>query len=531
MALSKEEILKIRQKYNLSDIDVTGQTKSANTRIAELRNNSLQQKQINDYSESPQHQSFLQKFGDIAGKTLGIGSTLTGAKAGVELAAPVVQLASMPFVGEKGRERILLGPAIGEVTQKAEQEGIGSAVKDIAGKSLEVGSMMAPFSKGSEVIYKLAKFPTISRYLGYGVTGGIYGGTISASQALQENKKLIPEIIKGVGTGALLGIAIPAIIEGTVRAVKNVTSLYSGVPKGALENAFDNPEKVQQAVHKYASSPEKKKEILDNANDALNKIKQQRSANYEAALKQIPATLPDEGVKTMLNDSLGKYSVKTLVKSEQNTIKELNTLINSWDDFSAIGVNELKQAIRNRKLITSSDYLKKILGGMETDLVKYIEKTSPEIAQMNSVYREASQFIDSLQSEIFGTTSTMKDSTKINRLLSIFSNNSGVRKELIEQLGEKAGVDLINEITGSVMTEWLPTGWVQRMILGGGTVAGAWQGFSPATLAAGAAAASPRIVGKATRVLGQMNRLAPSAGKVGLPYSIRTINEINNSRK
>jgi hypothetical protein len=179
--------------------------------------------------------------------------------------------------------------------------------------------------------------------------------------------------------------------------------------------------------------------------------------------------------------------------------------------------------------MTNSKILNKIYGDVENNLHGYISDRAPQIGEMNANYAKASEFIENLQKEIFGKTSAMSDNTKLNRLLNIFNQKSDLRKQLVKELGEQAGVDLINEITGAAMASWLPTGWVQRFVLGG---AGAGIGLSAITnpafipaAVAGVAGASPRIVGKTARILGQANRLTEPVKRVTIPAVTKLLNK------
>jgi hypothetical protein len=240
-------------------------------------------------------QSFLNKAGDVANKILDTTAKVIGVKSAFDMtmtAAKGALYGINKLTGNEKENEWLLNNAKTDIEKKAEQGGTMAGVKDIAGKSLEVAANAAPFTKGVGLALKTPKaieafsraFPTISRYTGYAVSGGAYGATFGAANALQENKDLLPEIVKGVATGALIGAGVPALVEGTVRAVKNVTSLYSGVPVKALESAFNNPEKVQSVVRKYAENPEQKQDILVKANQAFDKIKKARADSYQESL-------------------------------------------------------------------------------------------------------------------------------------------------------------------------------------------------------------------------------------------------------
>lgn len=522
---------------------------------------------VNDFVQKyqnesvPQKKGFLEKAGDVSGKILGGLAKFSGVESAVDLgftAGKGFAYGAERLLGSSSEEAL---KAVGEqptteIEKITTEKGLGAGIKDIAGKSLEVATTVLPFAKSAillkapQALQELAiQFPKIAKYSGYALKGGSYGASFATANALQENKNIINEALKGMATGALVGVAVPAVIEGTVRAIKNISSLYSGVPKEAIQRAFDNPEIVGKAVRKYASNPQNTEEILTKAENALQVIKEQRSNDYQQALEVIkndifitktgpnagrmyiknpqtgvstPTQFTTQGVKSELTKTLKQFNTKILSNAEQKQIGELQNLVKNWDDFTPLGLNDLRRAFRNRVVIGNSKELNAIVSRTENNLKSYINKKAPQIAEMNASYAQASEFINKLQEEIFGKTKIMKDSTKLDRLLNIFNQKSDLKQDLIKELGDKAGVDLINEITGAVMANWLPTNWVQRFVLGGaglGAVA-----FSPSTIPLAISAASPRVVGKAARVLGQLNRATPAVEKFGLPATTKIIN-------
>lgn len=559
----------IKQKYpQYADIDDVELANKVITKYPQY------QSRVNSPANNKQGQKEnpIIKAGNIAGKALETATKFTGIKSAIDLvgtAGEGIQYIGNKIWKNKQANQQLLDKPTSESMTKANEQGTIAGVKDVAGKSIEVAASAAPFAKGVGVALKTpamiegfaTKFPTIARYSGYAATGAKYGGAFGASKGLQSNqdmKNVVKEAAQGATVGALVGVAIPAAIEGTVRAVKNVAALYSGVPKEALEQAFNNPEKVGQAARKYAKDPQATQEILTKANKGFNQIKKARSDTYQQALEGVesdifvtktgvntgrlyvkdpvtgvfePTKLTTKGVKDEFAKALKGFKNwdKILKKKEVSDVQELENVIYEWTDFSPLGLNDLKKAIWNRKSHLNSPELNKIYGKVWSNLDNYINTRAPQIGIMNAKYTKDTQFIESLQKELFGKRSTMSDNSKLNRLLGIFKQNSDVRKDLVKKLGEQAEIDLVNEITGAAMSSWLPTGWVQRFVLGG---AGAGIGISaltnPAVIpaaAVGMAGASPRIVGKSARIMGQINRITPAIKKVGPAIINKALNQ------
>lgn len=485
--------------------------------------------------------NFLNKAGETSGKVLDSLYKFSGMKAAGDLLLTASKGAGygMDRLYGKSNEEAIRNVdrlPMSDIEKTQIEKGTGKAIQNIAGKSLEVAASGAAFAKGASVAIKGAKeISKVKQYGNLAKEGAKYGGAFGASKSMQEGndlKKVFTDTLESAATGAVLTAGIPMLAEGTVRAAKNISSLYSGVPKDAIERAFHNPDAVTKAVRKYAKDPEATQDILRKANESFSLIKKARADDYQNALTQLQekgytSKISKKEVTNTLGKIVDKFNTKVLSPGEVEKLNELKALYKEWDDFTPLGVNDLKRAIRNRVNPGNSKELNYVITNAEKDLASYVNKADPLIGEMNAKYSSASEFVELLQKEIFGKTSKMSDSTKLNRLLNIFNQKSDVKMKLVEKLGQQGSQDLINEITGAAMSSWLPTGWVQRFVLGGAGLTGAF--FNAPAAIVGAAGASPRIVGKATRILGKGNKVIQKAKepieKYGIPAVQKMIND------
>jgi hypothetical protein len=251
--------------------------------------------------------SFMDKlvdFGNAGAKNfLAPGAKLTGVQSLFNLGTTIGEGGSYAAAKVTGNEQManqILQKPLSESSKIAAEKGTGAGLKDVLGKTAEVGLAAAPFAKagilanvasGAKALKPVTaianKFPTLARYARYAGQGALYGGGFSTAKALQENadsKKLFSEAINGATTGAILSVAIPAVVEGTVRAVKNIASLYSGASTGAIERAFNNPSEVSKTVREYAKDETKKVQLVDDIQKSFENIKKARGASYESKL-------------------------------------------------------------------------------------------------------------------------------------------------------------------------------------------------------------------------------------------------------
>jgi len=453
---------------------------------------------------------------------------------------------TLPFMGGGALKAIpgvaRAGEAISGLTKAI--PGVARAGEALGGIAEKVGSKIPQFVKGLAPAAK---------------SGAAYGGLFGASGALQKEKgfgETIGETAKGAAVGAALGAGLPAVTEGAARAFKNVASIFSGVPREAIQRAFENPEAVATAVKEYHGE-EGANKLLNKVKVAIGKLKKTRGDQYEAALKGVEdkvltkngqvfiqdqsgnfvkSDLSLDGVKQTIDKTLsdfkinktpeGEYDFKKspLTKDQTNKIKEMVDRVNTWDDVTPTGLNDLRQIIDSYKSHMEGGRYNAIVGKVRTDLVSHINEKVPEIGEMNSGYAQASDFLDEIKKEL--GSDKVKDQTKINKILNVFKPNSQERQRIIDELGQKTGSDLLNEIAGVAMTDWLPRG-IAGKLLGGIEVAGQALMGTAAAHPAGLiplGLSSPRLVGTAARVAG---RLKPAFQPV-TKFATRQINkEIN----
>ncbi len=367
--------------------------------------------------------------------------------------------------------------------------------------------------------------PLFSKVVG----GATAGYAFDVANKLQENKPIDEAMQPGMST--LVGGSLPIIGKGLgvgKNIVKNISSYLSGVPTEALEYAFSKPQETGTAIKRLVKNDDDIISIVNKAKQGLNNMIEQRNNNYEKALEQIPqnVTLNLNKFNNTVQNTLKKFNISTtngvldftktpLPKTQQNEIVEILDRIQKWDDFTPKGVNTLKQ-ITDSYFRGSADSkpFDKIITTMSGSLKDYLSKEVPQIAEMNAKYSKESEFINQLVKEL-SLGKNHSPSTALNKLTSIFRNNNAFKQKLVERLGKETGQQVLDEIVGSMFTDWFPRGLSSRIIsnLGGSMVGTAGAGYLAGGLlgavpgaAVGGLMASPRFAGSVSTGLGKLSQ-------------------------
>ncbi len=401
----------------------------------------------------------------------------------------------------------------------AEMTGAKISAKETIGSAAMTALNIITAGKGTESASLLAK-------IGKGALTG-YG--FDVANKMNEGKDMKDALTPGLAT--VIGGGLPVVGAGLkvgTSAIKNISSYLSGVPKEAIEEAFKSPEGVQSAIKTFVKNDDEKMRIVENARQGLADIMKKRGDAYKTALSEIEKTtdttkLSTDGIKKKVMDVLGEFKLvgedgkldftrSKFPKSQNNDLTEVMQRINSWKDVSPTGLNDLKQIIAGyQKNGTDTKAFDHIIGSLKDNVSSYLDKSVPAIGEMNKNYAKESALIEQMIGEL-GLGKKTNATTALNKLTSIFNNNSDFKEKLVKQLGENGGQQLIDDIVGSMFTQWFPRGLTGRIItgIGGAALGGAGVVTGGSTLpaaAAGAVAASPRVIGSIATNAGKVSKI------------------------
>lgn len=419
-----------------------------------------------------------------------------------------------------------------------------------AGKAIDAG--IQGLNYGS----KATKVLSLAGKMGLGATEAV---TVTAAQGGDRNE---------IKNAAIFGGAFPILIK-TIGAAgkamsevaKYTASSLSGVPREAIEYALKNPQKVQTAIKTAVEEggDAATQRIYDNAVGALDELKKARRLNFESGLAKlekeatytkngqlyvkrvltgaeakatkgyvagtsigVPTNLTTKGIKDVATTTLKEFGVKAkgslidwseaaIDNSHGKKLQEIISRVYKWSDFTPTGLNRLRQIVDGYKLGginlgSSEKQFNSIIGKLRTNLSEYVGTRVPQIAEMNKKYALESEVIDNIRKQL--KIGSADPNTALRKLVNVFNPKSQVYRPVVEELGEKAGKDLMSDIAALTMVQWTAEG-LGKYLTGSISGAGLGLGFvNPAALATipvTLATSSPRIVGSVTTGLGKLN--------------------------
>lgn len=349
-------------------------------------------------------------------------------------------------------------------------------------------------------------------------SGGVAAGLVDPDQA---------------GAGAAIGAASYPAIKGAAmigRGVKTVASdaitnalgMATGTGAEAVKAAFAAGKNKSGAfldnlMHKVDMTA-----VLDDAKQALDKVRADRAAQYRQGMFDISndKTIIDVQpiIKAMSNISgMGSYKGQQINKNAAGVVDDLSAAVNEWaalpkgDFHTPEGLDALKRKIGDIRETTQHGTSARVAADRIYNSIKSeIAKQAPTYNKVMKDYADASEFITEVQRAFSLRDKTSAD-TAMRKLQSLMRNNVntnyGNRLDLAKELERAGGKELMPALAGQAMSSLTPRGMMGPAGVGLGGYAALTNPAALPMLAFG----SPRLVGGAAYGAGRMSALPGDA--------------------
>ncbi len=344
---------------------------------------------------------------------------------------------------------------------------------------------------------------------------GDYKGAIADTAALATNL-VGPQIAEGAA--GMAGRAASLAKTPATEFLGATTGAGSAAMRRALEKP--TPELVN-AMRGNTSETE----VLGHFKDALQNVKDARSADYQARLQALPnAQIDLAPIKQSVDFQLGKFGIKKDPAGEldfsrspirdasaQADIKSVYQDVTDWGskpgDNTPASVDILKRRIDD--VYSPSSAGRALVQAVKKTTGDALNMQVPGYREMTKGYAQASEFLDQLKDL---SLESKNPGTAIRKLTTTLRQNNGYRAALADALGQYTGTDLTGELAGMNLSKAGPQGLARVVDTGVGLLAGVAHGFINPSAAVGIAAASPRLMGE---LMVAMSKTRPVGRAIG----------------
>ena len=337
----------------------------------------------------------------------------------------------------------------------------------------------------------------------------------------------------GQATAPILG----GLAKGIGYIAKPLLGRMSGVGKGAIEEAILSGESTGLRTNPFVSVTPfdkalrgkiKGDDVVSNAKEALQVIKDSRSAAYQSKLISVAketGILDDTQIQGKLQQLMDSYRVKltpegeidvskiAMGKTGRNDIKEIIDTVRNWDDKTPIGLDTLKRQLDD--FYSDSSQARQFVTSLKKTVHDTVAESVPEYAEMTKGYADATKIIKDIESGLMmrkqGMSGRVVADQTLRRLTSSMKDNFALRRELVDALGTEGGKDISGQVAGYAMRSPIPLGLAGTgpVIIGEAALA---KYISPKFIPI-LVASSPRVQGEFLRMFGkgmaEAKRLSP----------------------
>lgn len=339
--------------------------------------------------------------------------------------------------------------------------------------------------------------------------------------------------------------------RATTAVGRDLLGKTTGVGGGTLSAGFGAVRKSPESAQVFTKAlrgefaPE---QIVQEAKDALGKIKQARTDDYVTrlnTLKQSKETLDVSPVVKEVDTQLNKFGVvktpegldfsRSALRFDKKAQDEIQTIVNEMSNFglrqgdrTVIGVDSLKRALGD--LYSDSSSARAFTQAVKSKTSDILKKINGYEDLVNN-YAKSTELIDEVSKSLSLGDKAMID-TGFRKLTSALRTNNEARKQLIDELDKIAGSQLTAKIAGQQLSEKLPRG-LSGTLTGIGTVGAGLSGVSIPLLLAAGLTTSPRVIGEFIKGLGysarQVDKIIDYFRKTSSSRSAANLNTANIS--
>jgi len=410
---------------------------------------------------------------------------------------------------------------------KQEQKEFSQAHPMLAIGSTIAGAVANPLNalgaagKGASLGTKVARGALTS-----GAQGALYG--LGSGEGGIENR-----LESAAKTGALsagLGAAIPVAVEGVkagAKAVRKGLGFVTGAGD-AVEQAYKAGQTGDKTLLANMRGQGQMSDVVDEANTAINRIKNRASTQYTEAMKNLPdekislTGLKDQ-IKALraentlgegvLDDAVEQYLDKIGQKLDQFTA-------NSADDMLSVrDADKIKQAIWGIETREGSraEGLKKLLYGT---VKNEISEKAPVYNSIMKNYGDVATELSEIK-KAFSLKNASSIDTATRKFQSLVRDgvetNYGQRLSLVDYLEREGGANIKNIVAGQMLSSGLPRGLVAR----GLAAAGATTAEKTPNLVGRLLLSMPRAAGETAYKWGQLSTALSKLPNINVPaYSL-----------
>jgi hypothetical protein len=487
-----------------------------------------------------------------------VGLPLNIATGAAKPVAGMAQTISKLFGSNAGDVPVNVINQIERGTQ-AQMGGVGKTVSQAGSIAGEVAPyVMSPMKTGAPTILEgvaakaapyvdkaIGVLPSYAQNISRNIASGIGLGTVSGL-ATPEATGLTPEEFaqakgQNVGIQSAIGGSLPVVGQAAkllAGGLRKTVGMSTGAGEEAIGEAYKAGKEGNQTFLQNLKGQVPVSDVLDQAKEALNNIRNTRLAGYKEGIK---TTMPNQEIvagkalpipmkrldfapiTSKLDEAIQSLKIETpttskfkIGKEELNKVNELESIVNEWKKDPSLHTTEGLDALKQRldALYPESPLQKqaqRVITSVRNTVKDTIVAQDKNYAKTMAAYEESLSLEREIERALSLNNKASAD-TAIRKLQSLTRNNANTsfayRKELANALKTRGGEDLMPSLAGQALSSWTPRGIVGQGADVGALIYALSNPAAALSLAPAAAITSPKIMGTAAYGAGKLSNVA-----------------------
>lgn len=306
-----------------------------------------------------------------------------------------------------------------------------------------------------------------------------------------------------------------AVLRGAGKVASETLGVTTGAGGEAIRQAFNPTPEFTSALRGHTTEAS----IVDKAQGMFDTIKENQRTAYRAKLetiKEAQTPVDFKPVQNAMHTQLKNFGVgmaedgtldfsRSQIGNDPQAMHVIESAfkdITDWGkqpgDTTGAGLDILKKRLDDLYAPTSQS--RAFIQGVKTVVSDTLKQNVPGYEEMTKGYGQTAQLLDEIKSGT-GAGGKAGADTVIKKLTSSLKQNQDFRLEMVKQLEQHSGENVLQELSGSSLNSALPRGIVGKGldIYGLTTLL---RGVMDPTAFAEIATSSPRLVGEFVRALG-----------------------------
>jgi hypothetical protein len=357
------------------------------------------------------------------------------------------------------------------------------------------------------------------------------GGATATARLPQISRTLarVSDVTNPVTTAIQATAAIPKVIGATT---SNVLGLTTGVGPEAVRTAYQSGLEGSKAFLANIRGDVPMTDVLDLAKTNLQNMQKVKQAAYRVDMQNIAkdkTILDFKNIDNAINNAnkVTTFKGQVINESANAALTKMRDAVDAWKRLDPAefhtpeGLDQLKQQLGaiQEGIPYENRTARTVSGGIYNSVKDEISRQAPEYSRVMKEYSDASELVREMERALSLGQKSAAD-TAMRKLTSVMRNNVntnfGLRLDMVRQMEQQGGNQLLPAIAGQAMSSTLPRGLAPQ-IAGVSAVPSVvenlMQGTTPLTLAA-APLFSPRLIGETGYGLGAAQRMVAQSRPV-----------------